>query len=70
MKKLNVVISEISNVSSERKNVKIFQTATTAADNLTSSEMVDCMSEDLISPQVCETSPLGSYVVVEESSKM
>ena len=64
-------ISEISNVSSERKNVKIFQTAAAAAaDNQTSSETVDCMSENLISPQVCETSPLGSYVVVEESSKM
>lgn len=63
-------ISEISNASSERKNVKIFQTAATATDNLNSSEAVNCMSEDLISPPGSETSPLGSYVVVEESSKM
>ena len=62
-------ISEISHASSERKRVKICETAA-AADNQTCSNATETLSENQIGPQICETSPLGSYVVVKEGSKM
>ena len=65
-------ISELSQTSSERKRVKICSTSA-AADNQTSSNAVETLtnsaSERVSEPNIHETIPSDSYVVVEESSK-
>ena len=66
-------ISEISHASSERKTVKICSTAAASDTQTTSNSeetLTNSASENLIGPDVCEKSPVGSYVVVEDSSKM